>query len=251
MRATAFARRSGPPGSAFRSKNHAMRWFLAVAVALVGAASALANPAFIDLRRIAAVHGDAAAGAAGAAVCVGCHGPAGISPVPAFPSLAGQKIAYLYQALVAFQRGERADSPMAAQAASLSDEDMANLAAYYAGLAPPEPAPAGKDVALARQGAAIYLHGDAARGIPPCQGCHGTDARGHPLASRVARYAAYPRLRGQHADYLAQRLADLAAGKYRLTSNDRIMEVIAGRLDDGSRRALAAWLAAPDTVNSR
>lgn len=81
-----------------------------------------------------AIAGDAAAGKAKAASCAGCHGATGISAVPTYPNLAGQKAAYTVKQLKAFKDGSRKDPTMNAMSKPLSDADMANLAAYYAGL---------------------------------------------------------------------------------------------------------------------
>jgi cytochrome c553 len=78
--------------------------------------------------------GDAAIGKAKSAACIACHGSAGISPTPIWPNLAGQKEQYLVAQLKAFKEGTRQNAQMAPMVASLSDEDMANLAAYYASL---------------------------------------------------------------------------------------------------------------------
>ncbi len=78
--------------------------------------------------------GDAAAGKAKAASCAGCHGASGISAVPTYPNLAGQKEAYVVKQLKAFKDGSRKDPTMNAMAKPLSDADMANIAAFYAGL---------------------------------------------------------------------------------------------------------------------
>lgn len=80
------------------------------------------------------VAGDIAAGKAKAAVCAACHGAAGISPQPMWPNLAGQKDQYIVKQLKAFKDGTRKDPLMTAQAANLTDEDMANLAAYFSSL---------------------------------------------------------------------------------------------------------------------
>ena len=77
---------------------------------------------------------DAAAGKAKAATCAGCHGAAGISAVPLYPNLAGQKEAYMTKQMKAFKDGTRKDPTMNAMAKPLSDADMANISAYYAGL---------------------------------------------------------------------------------------------------------------------
>jgi cytochrome c553 len=81
-----------------------------------------------------AIAGDAAAGKAKAASCAGCHGATGISAVPTYPNLAGQKEAYLVKQMKAFKDKTRTDPTMNAMAAPLSDADIADLSAYYAGL---------------------------------------------------------------------------------------------------------------------
>ena len=81
-----------------------------------------------------AIAGDAAAGKAKAASCAGCHGATGISAVPTYPNLAGQKEAYLVKQMKAFKDKTRTDPTMNAMAAPLSDADIANISAYYAGL---------------------------------------------------------------------------------------------------------------------
>lgn len=81
-----------------------------------------------------AVAGDVAAGKAKSATCAGCHGAEGVSAVPMYPNLAGQKEQYLVKQLKAFRDGSRTDPTMSAMAKPLSDADIDNLAAYYASL---------------------------------------------------------------------------------------------------------------------
>ncbi len=81
-----------------------------------------------------AVAGDAAAGKTKAASCAGCHGATGISAIPTYPNLAGQKEAYLTKQMKAFKDGTRTDPTMNAMAKPLSDADIADISAYYAGL---------------------------------------------------------------------------------------------------------------------
>ena len=100
------------------------RQILATASALILAASA----------NIAMAGGDAAAGKAKAASCAGCHGAKGISAMPLYPNLAGQKEAYLVKQLKAFKDKSRKDPTMNAMVAPLSDADMANISAYYANM---------------------------------------------------------------------------------------------------------------------
>lgn len=78
--------------------------------------------------------GDIAAGKAKSAVCAACHGGEGISPTPIWPNLAGQKEQYLVAQIKAFRDGTRQNAQMAPMVANLSDEDIANLAAFYASL---------------------------------------------------------------------------------------------------------------------
>ena len=84
--------------------------------------------------RSAAAVGDADAGAAKAALCAACHGQNGISGNPLWPSLAGQQEAYLAKQIKAFRDGERVDVSMQPFVANLTDQDVEDLAAYYAGL---------------------------------------------------------------------------------------------------------------------
>ncbi len=79
--------------------------------------------------------GDIEAGKAKSTACAACHGSTGISPTPIWPNLAGQKEQYLLAQLKAFKDGTRKNAQMAPMVAGLSEEDMANLAAYYASLA--------------------------------------------------------------------------------------------------------------------
>jgi len=81
-----------------------------------------------------ALAGDVAAGKAKSATCAGCHGAKGISAVPTYPNLAGQKEAYLAQQIKDYKSGARKNPTMNAMVAALTDADIANLAAYYASL---------------------------------------------------------------------------------------------------------------------
>jgi len=83
---------------------------------------------------VSANAGDIEAGKAKSATCAGCHGGNGISMVPMYPNLAGQKEQYLVKQLKAFRDGSRTDPTMGAMAKPLSDADIDNLAAYYASL---------------------------------------------------------------------------------------------------------------------
>ena len=89
--------------------------------------------ALMSIAGSALAAGDPEAGKAKATtVCAACHGPTGISAVPIYPDLAGQKEGYLASSLAAYKTGQRNNPIMQAQVAALSDQDMADLAAYYA-----------------------------------------------------------------------------------------------------------------------
>jgi cytochrome c553 len=133
-----------------------------------------------------------------------------------------------------------ASSPMPSQVQNLSDEDMRNIAAYFATQALVVPGP--QRLAVIDRGAeALYLGGDPSRGVPPCQGCHGPRALGGPVESGK-QYLTYPLLRGQHAAYLVSRLSHYRNKPAVASSNQFIMQGVAATLDDASIQSLAAWL---------
>jgi cytochrome c553 len=201
---------------------------------------------YVDLRHIEPIHGDVAAGERKAAVCHACHG-VGAPAAPTFPRLAGQRADYLYHRLVSFKHAGPKDpyysvSPMTPNVAALSDKDMRDLAAYFGAQTPTAATVtvAQAPAATVSKGEALFLTGDPARGIPPCQGCHGADARGTSIVT--GQYAAYPSLRGQSAPYLIARLTSFHKGLPHDTTNDFIMGGVARTLDDDSIQAIAAWL---------
>jgi cytochrome c553 len=213
-------------------------------------AVAYGGPRYTDLRRIEPIHGDAQAGAQKATVCLSCHGADGVSVAPTFPRLAGQREDYLYHRLYSFRHANPKDpyysvSPMTAMAATLSDTDMRDLAAYFASRTPRVPDVPGESAGPGAAGAPaigerLFLKGDPAHGVPPCQGCHGADANGPD--STLDQYAAYPSLRGQYAPYVVARLTHYHEGQPSDTSNTFIMKGVAQSLDDESMQAIAGWL---------
>jgi len=202
---------------------------------------ALAGSRYTDLRQIEPIHGDPAAGQKKAALCFACHGANGAPIAPTFPRLAGQRADYLYHRLVSFKHADKKDpyysvSAMTPNVAPLSDTDMRNLAAFFASQTPP----ATSTAAAPGRGEALFLAGDPARGVPPCQGCHGADAGGASIST--GRYALYPSLRGQGSAYLIARLTSFHKHEPHDTTNDFIMGGVAQTLDDESIQAIAAWL---------
>ena len=212
-------------------------------VAMTVGVALAATPPFDDLRNQTPVHGDAAAGAAKAAACAACHGPKGIAVAPTFPNLAGQSQTYLYVQLRAFKDGARTNAVMQPLAKALSDQDMRNLAAHFASLP-------GKSAARATQassrGATLFHDGDAAQGVPPCQGCHGVDGRGPrpDLASTAPQpaWSTFPALAGQNAPYVLAQLKAYHDATRVGTSNDKVMQGVARNLNEADMRALADYV---------
>ncbi len=162
---------------------------------------------------------DPEAGEKSASACIGCHGNKGQSKNVQWPNLAAQQSSYLINQLNAFKSGSRTNPMMQAIAATLSEADKANLAAYFSSL----PAPtAVSDAALAAAGqekAAL------------CLGCHGNKGEGR---------GAIPRLAGQQPDYLVNQLQNFKHG----VRQSGPMQSIAGNLSDADMRELAAFFAA-------
>jgi cytochrome c553 len=164
-------------------------------------------------------------------VCAACHGADGNSPLPANPSLAGQHSSYLYKQLSDYKAGRRKNAVMNAMVANLSDDDLHNLAAYFA--AQKSKPGTAKDRALVSVGQRLYRGGVSDTGVPACSGCHSPDGAGVP--------AQYPRLAGQHPDYTLAQLQYFRSGE-RDNDPNAMMRTIAGRLTDKDMAALANYI---------
>src|SRR5512134_1958525 len=149
-----------------------------------------------------AADGSVEAGRTKSMTCAACHGVDGNSVTPDWPMLAGQHASYIVRQLRAFKNGERTDVTMKPFADMLSDQEMLDVAAYFAAQTP---TPKGADPALVSLGQQIYRGGVPARAIAACIACHGPDGSGNPLAS-------YPRVSGQHATYVTKQLNAYRAG---------------------------------------
>lgn len=183
-----------------------------------------------------AVHaqqGAAEAGQEKAATCAACHGQDGNSVTPDWPSLASQHADYTVRQLEAYRDGERADPGMQGFAATLSEQDMADIAAYYA---EQTITPRGADPALVERAERIYRGGIPERGIAACIACHGPGGMGNPLAG-------YPRVSHQHAAYLAKTLRDYRSGQRRSDAPlNQMMRNVAELLLDDEIDALASYM---------
>ena len=164
-------------------------------------------------------------------VCAACHGTDGNSLLPANPSLAGQHPEYLLKQLTEFKSGARANPVMTGMVANLSPDDMHNLAAYYASQTPKQMGAKDKD--LVAQGRKLYRGGNASNSVAACAGCHSPNGSGIP--------AQYPRLAGQHADYVAAQLKAFRAGD-RANDPNEMMRVTAVKLTDKEIAAVAEYI---------
>ena len=163
-------------------------------------------------------------------LCVACHAADGNSTTPANPKLAGQHPEYLLKQLQEFKSGKRANPIMSGMVAALSDQDMVNIAFW---LASQKPKPGyASDAALVREGERIYRGGVADRSIAACAGCHSPNGAGLPIQ--------YPRLAGQHADYIATQLRTFRSGA---RANNPTMTLVAAKLNDKEIAAVADYIA--------
>lgn len=171
-------------------------------------------------------------------VCASCHGADGNSATGSFPKLAGQHEAYLVKQLKDFKvqagakTAARANPIMAGMAAALSDQDMVNVAAYFASQSA-KPGFA-RDAATVPEGQKIFRGGIADKNVPACAGCHGPTGMGIPVQ--------YPRLSGQWADYTIAQLHAFQQGPGARNNSDT-MHGIASRLSDSEIKAVADYIA--------
>ena len=164
-------------------------------------------------------------------VCATCHGPDGNSTNPMFPRLAGQHAGYLVRQLKFFKDESRGDPDAIAymwgMASGLSAESIDALADYYARqrTAPGK----GHDAATIARGRDVFEHGIPSQGVPACAACHGANALGSD---------AYPRLAGQHAQYILKQLASFQSNM----RNIAVMHGVAQNLRTPEMRAVADYL---------
>lgn len=204
----------------------------------------------------ASVVGDAKAGQAKAAVCGACHGIDGNSAAPNFPKLAGQGERYLLKQIHDIKAWDVETNPakkptvgravleMTGILTNFSEQDIADVAAYFAGqntqLAGSKKMEvqvnSGLKVDAMELGAKTYRSGNLANGLPACTGCHAPDGTGNAAAG-------FPRLSGQHPDYIEKQLTNFRAGNRVNDGDTAPMRTIADKLSDAEIKAVANFVA--------
>ncbi|MDX9874419.1 MAG: c-type cytochrome [Spongiibacteraceae bacterium] len=186
----------------------------------------------------APVVGDAEAGRAKAEVCAACHSADGNSVVGMYPKIAGQSYKYAFKQLLDIKSGVRPVPVMEPIVAPMSEQDLADVAAFYASQ---KQTVAQADPELVERGATIYMGGIREKGVPACAACHAPNGSGNAPAG-------FPRLGGQHAEYLSTTLRAYRAGADgdpagRANDGDTAqMRIIASRLSDSEIEALSNYI---------
>ncbi len=178
--------------------------------------------------------GDADAGKSKAAICAACHSADGNSIVPNWPKIAGQHAQYLERQVTLIKSGNRPVPEMAGIVIGLSEQDIADVAAYFSsqitsvGLT---------DEALLEAGEQLYRGGNTATEIPACMSCHGPAGEGNPLSG-------YPSLVGQHSVYSEKMLKGFRAGNTwgEDDASSTVMTDVTLRLTDDEIKAVASYI---------
>lgn len=182
--------------------------------------------------------GSIEAGKTKSLTCAACHGADGNSQIPMYPKLAGQHEKYLEKQLREFKLGMtsggkqgRVNAVMGGMVMVLSEQDMADLAAYYASLTTsynttPEN--------VVEAGRVLYTAGDAERGLPACVACHGPRGNGTELSG-------FPKISGQHADYIKSQLQMFRDG-VRGNDMNAMMRDVAKKLTDEEIETLSQYV---------
>jgi len=209
------------------------------AVVLMLATRALAAPSSYVAWTIENVRlirgGDPVIGKQLAYGCAGCHGTEGLGVSPAYPYIAGQDAFYLFKQLQDFKDKMRNNPQMTGIAASLSEQDMADIAAYYTAMPGPAPVRGSSHSAVVD----LVMQGQGSRMIPACSGCHGSGGKGN------SGYYGIPVLAGQKAVYISIALRQYRVGD---RANDvySVMRAIAENLTDNEITALGKYYATQD-----
>ena len=189
--------------------------------------------AIFGLSNMAMAQGNIEAGKAKSTTCIACHSADGNSTSDLYPKIAGQHKSYIEKQLTQFKNGERNDPVMTSMVIGLSEQDMRDLAAYYASqTATPETT--SPDIAM--RGRNLYMGGDQQRGIPACTACHGPRGNGLALAK-------FPKISNQHPAYIKAQLEKFRIKARNNDPND-MMTDIAAKLSDADIQLLSEYISA-------
>ena len=209
-----------------------------IRITVLVAALLSATASFAGSAPAAPESGDAAAGKDKAQACAACHGADGNSLAGAFPKLAGQNERYLVKQMLDIKSGVRPILQMTGQLDNFNDQDLKDIAAFYAaqtttvGFAKAE---------LVEKGESIYRAGVMKKGVAACTACHAPNGEGNAPAG-------FPALSGQHADYIEAQLRAFRTGAEepeagRINDGEtRIMRDIAGRMSDLDIKSVASYI---------
>lgn len=185
----------------------------------------------ISVAASAWAEGNAEAGKTKAATCAACHGADGNSVNPEWPKLAGQHPDYIVKQLTNFKDGARVNPTMAPMAKPLSDQDMADLAAYFSS----QPRKLGEaDQTKVTLGEQVYKGGNNATGVAACAACHGPTGAGNPAAN-------FPSLNGQQNTYIKNQLYAFRKGE-RANDAGKMMRGVAARMSDAEIDSVAEYI---------
>lgn len=177
--------------------------------------------------------GNADAGKTKSATCAACHGADGNSTNPEWPKLAGQHEGYIVKQLIDLKKGEtRKNATMSPMAAPLSEQDMADLAAYFASQTRK---PGEADQSKVTLGEQVYKGGNNATGVAACAACHGPTGAGNPASG-------FPSLNGQQTTYVKNQLNAFRKGE-RTNDAGKMMQNIAANMTDKEIDAVAEYIA--------
>ena len=167
-------------------------------------------------------------------LCQGCHGPDGNSLGPDWPNLAAQHSSYLEKQIKDFKQGKRVDPTMSNMVLDLSDEDIADIAAYFSSQKLNPSANSNADASALSTGRKIYKGGNTYNQVPACAGCHGPNGVGNSPAN-------FPRIAGQQKSYLIKALKDFQSGN-RTNDPNNMMQDIAAKLTAKEIEAVATYV---------
>ena len=175
--------------------------------------------------------GNAEAGKTKSATCAACHGADGNSVNPEWPKLAGQHASYIVKQLTNFKKGDRNNATMSPMAQPLSDQDVADLAAYFSSQARKGGEADKTKVTLGEQ---VYKGGNNATGVAACAACHGPTGAGNPAAN-------FPSLNGQQTTYIKNQLNAFRKGE-RANDAGKMMRNVAAKMTDAEIDTVAEYI---------